>query len=213
MNNDFKVNIEEFTEQNVIFDYWGVDHHLQKLEIPLLGEYQAIYAGMAVTAGLILGNTDRNISESAIRNGLLSTVWEGRFEIIGSNPRIVMDCAHNPESVKSLATALSDHLTYKRCIVILGIMQDKRIDELIEIIELFADHIILVKPHQKRSANPEILLKKLAKSQKVVEIVEEIPYALVTAHNISNPEDIICVTGSVFTVAEAKQSIENEGTI
>ena len=134
------------------------------------------------------------------------------MEIVETKPTMVLDCAHNPESVKELATALRDHFTYKRCILVLGVMEDKPIDQLIEIIENIADHIILVKPNQKRSADPEILLKILAKSQKVVEIIEEIPYALSTARNISNPDDIICVTGSVFTVAEARQSIENEGT-
>jgi dihydrofolate synthase/folylpolyglutamate synthase len=210
--NDFEIGEVELSKDGLYFDYRGRKNHFRKLHIPLLGRYQANNAAIAVSAGLILNEIGIEIAESAIRKGLSETSWDGRLEIVGTRPTIVLDCAHNPESVKELATALSDHFVYKRCIIVLGVMGDKPIDKLIETIEGIADHIILVKPNQKRSADPELLLKKLAKSQKVVEIIEEIPYALSTAHNISNPEDIICVTGSVFTVAEARQSIENEGT-
>ena len=212
LNSDFKDEQIKFHDHSLIFDYKGKNHHFRNLTLPFLGRYQARNAAMAVTAALILDERGTKISESSIRKGLSATSWDGRLEIVSNNPITILDCAHNPESVKELAIALSDHFTFKRCIMILGVMEDKPIDQLIEIIEPMADHIILVKPNQKRSADPELLLKKLAKSQKVVEIIEEIAYALSTARNISNPDDIICVTGSVFTVAEARQSIENEGT-
>ena len=211
LNKNFKVEPVELTDHNLIFDYWGVDRHFQQLNVPLLGKYQAVNAAMAVTAGLVLDNMDCEIPGPSIRKGLQTTLWEGRLEVAGTNPIVLLDCAHNPDSVKALASAIRDHFTYNRCIVVLGIMEDKPFEQIIEIIDVFADHVILVKPRQKRSADPKILLEKFGKSQKVVEIIEEIHYALHTALNISNPEDIICVTGSVFTVAEAKQSIENEG--
>ncbi|MGV7222494.1 MAG: bifunctional folylpolyglutamate synthase/dihydrofolate synthase [Nitrospinales bacterium] len=212
LNNDFEVGDVELNKDGLFFNYRGIGHHIRKLRIPLLGRYQANNAALAVSAGLILNKIDLKITETSIRKGLLNTQWNGRLEIVSTNPTTILDCAHNPESVKELASAIRDHFTYKRCILVLGVMEDKPINQLIENIEPIADHIILVKPKQKRSADPEKLLKILAKSQKVVEIIEEIPYALSTARNISNPDDIICVTGSVFTVSEARQSIENEGT-
>ncbi len=213
LNKNFKVEPVEFTDHNLIFDYWGVDKHFQQLNTPLLGKYQATNAAMAVTAALILDNMDCEIPGPSIRKGLQTTHWAGRLEVAGTRPTVLLDCAHNPDSVKELASAIRDHFTYKRCTVILGIMDDKAIEQIIETIDVIADHVILVKPRQKRSADPKILLEKFGKSQKVVEIIEEIHYALHTAHIISNPDDIICVTGSIFTVAEAKQSIENEGFI
>jgi len=212
LNKDFQVEQIKFRDHSLIFDYKGVNHHFKNVKLPFLGRYQAINAAMAITAGLILNKSGAKISESSIRKGLSTTSWSGRLEVIGTDPITILDCAHNPESVKELAHALRDHFTYKRCIMILGVMDDKPIDQLIEIIASISDYIILVKPNQKRSADPKTLLKKLAKTQKVVEIIEEIPYALSTARNISSPDDIICITGSVFTVAEARQSIDNEGT-
>lgn len=208
---DFCPEIKNVNEKTIKFDYRGQAKHIKGIESPLPGEHQAENASLAITAGLLLNARDCKISESAIKRGIKTACWAGRIELVQYKPKIVLDCAHNPESVKVLADVIRRYFTYKRCFVVLGVMRDKEIDKIIEIIDSFADHIILVRPRQERSADPELLLKKLSKSQKVVEIIEEIQYALCTISDISNPDDIICVTGSIYTVAEARQSIENQG--
>jgi len=211
LGKEFRVDLKNISNHKLKFDYFGMGHRLQDLETSLIGKHQAYNASLAVTAGLLLNSRGCKITDSAIRQGLLTTHWDGRIEIAQKSPILVLDCAHNPESVRILTATLREYFTYKRRYVILGIMKDKAIDDIIEIIDDFADHIILVKPQQERSADPEILLTKLAKSQKVVEIIEEIPYALGIIGDICNPDDIICVTGSIYTVAEAKKSIESKG--
>jgi len=51
---------------------------------------------------------------------------------------------------------------------------------------------------------------QLAGFSKPVEIVDEVSQAVLTAKKLSKPEDLICITGSIFTIAEAKQSLENK---
>lgn len=211
LGKEFRVELKDIRAHRIKFDYFGLDRHLPDLQTSLIGKHQVFNASLAMTAGFLLNSKGCKISDSAIRQGLLSARWDGRLEIVQKSPITVLDCAHNPESVRILATALRENFSYKRLYMVLGVMEDKAIDEIIEIIDDIADHIILVKPKNKRSADPEILLSKLAKSQKVVEIIEEIPYALGIIRDNCNPDDIICVTGSIYTVAEAKKSIENQG--
>jgi dihydrofolate synthase/folylpolyglutamate synthase len=106
---------------------------------------------------------------------------------------------------------VQEHFNYDRCLVIWGTMADKDLAELAEIIGTFADRVILTRPQNERSADPHNLFKLVEKYNKVIEIIDEIPYALLTAQKQSGPADLILVTGSVFTVAEAKQALEFEG--
>jgi dihydrofolate synthase/folylpolyglutamate synthase len=205
---DFKVHIQSQSPDGQVFDFNGPEIWYKGLEISLMGRHQLVNAGLAVSACTTLG--DPSITEQSIREGLKSARWPGRMEICGRNPYLVMDCAHNLDSFKKLTTALSDLFPNKRKVWVLGIMKDKPLAEITTIIPDHADYIIVTRPNNERSAAPEQIRDALAEFTQPIEFIADISLALDRAYQVASPEDLILVTGSLFTVAEAKQVIENQ---
>src|SRR5258708_28490708 len=78
----------------------GFQH--KDLVLPLLGDYQPINAGIAVASAHLL---DR-VSDDAVRQGLRSTRWPGRLQVIAHQPRVILDGGHNPAAMMKAGTAL-----------------------------------------------------------------------------------------------------------
>ncbi len=206
---DFFPKIQALNESRV-FSYQDPELTLEDIQLPLAGDYQAENASLAIKACTLLNELGYCINSEHLVHGLQYSRWEGRMEVIQHNPILLLDCAHNPESVKYLTSTIRDYFSYERCHFILGFMNNKAIAELIDFILDIADRLILVRPRQERSWDPHFWANKWSKSQKVIEIIEEIPYALRSSLQTSNRNDLLCVTGSLFTVSEAKQSLLNE---
>ncbi len=211
LGRDFKIRGRTWNNHNQTFDWSSPDLSFQKLEISLMGKFQVQNAALAVAAAQQAVKSQKTeLSEHCLREGLKNARWAGRMEVVETGPLVLLDCAHNPDSVKKLTDAIREHFRFDKCRVVLGIMQDKDLPQIAEIIGSFADEVYITRPRIERSADPLNLFKLLQISNKVIEIIDEIQYALHTAKNRSGPRDLIVVTGSVFTVAEAKQSIEHQ---
>lgn len=207
---DFNTRLRECGSQGQKIDFSWREYRLEGLELPLIGRHQAANAALALVACLELGSKNPQISEQAVREGLKTTQIEGRLEVIGDRPTVILDCAHNPDGVRKLTLTIREYFTYTRCFLVLGVMKDKPLDEMLEIFSGFADHFILCRPQSKRSEDPKELQNRLQGLHKAVEIIEEIPYALEKSKHLAKSDDLICITGSIFTVAEAKQYLAHE---
>ena len=184
---------------------------LKDLEVSLAGGFQASNAALALSACLHHARkSGKEISEQSIRTSLKNTSWAGRMEVISSRPTILLDIAHNPAAVKEMAKSAQKLFSYTRVIVIYGAMKDKQSDEMLQELTNFADHFILVRPNQERSENPTRFKKILKKYNTPCEVIESIPKAIRKVKQTALSDDMVCITGSIFTVGEAKHYLENE---
>ena len=184
---------------------------LKDLEISLAGGFQASNAALALSACLHHARkSGKEISEQSIRTSLKNTSWAGRMEVISSRPTILLDIAHNPAAVKEMAKSAQKLFSYTRVIVIYGAMKDKQSDEMLQELTNFADHFILVRPNQERSENPTRFKKILKKYNTPCEVIESIPKAIRKVKQTALSDDMVCITGSIFTVGEARHYLENE---
>ena len=184
---------------------------LENLELSLIGDFQAKNAALAISACLYYANkTGKDLSEESIRKGLKGTSWCGRMEIVSSEPTIILDAAHNPAAVKEMTDSIKKLFSYSRAIVILGVMKDKPGGEILKILSTFADHFILVRPNQERSENPERLKQIMSRHKVSCEVIESVPNAIRKVKQILLSDDMVCITGSIFTVGEAKKYLKNE---
>jgi dihydrofolate synthase/folylpolyglutamate synthase len=192
--------------KGVVFDLKGIYHNYKNLHTPLLGRYQADNAATAITTVEALKIKGINISEKAIRNGLEKVNWTGRLEIIQNNPTLILDGAHNPGGVRVARDALKEIFSYHRLILVLAIFADKDYKKMIQILAPNADLIITTKAKSTRAASPQVLAKEAAQyidKNKII-ITENIPQAINCALSNSKEDDLICITGSLHTVGEAK---------
>jgi dihydrofolate synthase / folylpolyglutamate synthase len=170
-----------------------------EIECPLAGEHQVQNAVTAVAALQTLG-----VADAAIQAGIAATRWPGRLERIAEHPEIVVDGAHNPAGARALAAYLDRFYAGRRVVLIFGAMRDKAIDEIAGILFPRAAELILTAPRQARALAPEAL--RDAADHPHVRVAADIVDALAMAR-AGSPEDVVFVTGSLFLVAEARDTI------
>ena len=124
------------------------------------------------------------------------------------DPLLILDGAHNPEAIRSLARSIKKGFRYKRLILVLGVMGDKDIKGVMRGIVPMADYVIYSRPEYHRAAAPETLKEVAAPMGKPGEILAELPQALQRARELASPEDMILVAGSLFTVGDAMASLD-----
>ncbi len=192
----------------------GFDHKRQSLEvrgrlgsyrmsIPLLGQYQLGNATTAVAVLEVLAAKGFNISRDSIINGLEGVSWVGRFQVLGHQPLLVVDGAHNPDSAQKLRQSLVEYFDFDRAILVTGVSCDKDIDGIVsELVPLF-DRVIVTRAHHPRSMALEQLAAAFQKNGVEVQAKQNVPAALSLAMSTAGAGDLVCVTGSLFVVAEA----------
>ena len=193
--------------KGVIFDLKGIYHNYKNLHTPLLGRHQADNSATAITAIEALKIRGVKISEKAIRAGLEKVKWVGRLEIIQNNPTLILDGAHNPSGVRVVRDTLKEIFSYHRLILVLAIFSDKDYKKMIQIIAPKADLIITTKAKSPRATPSQEIAKEAAQyiEQNKIIVTENIPQAINCALSNSKKDDLICVTGSLYTVGEAKR--------
>jgi len=207
LNKEFQITQIEAKRGHQIFNFFTDKSELTGLKLPLMGHFQAQNAGLALAAcNKFLGKNDEDVT----RKGLEQVQWEGRLEVISEAPMVVLDCAHNVASVSNMTAELRKNHDFSRCLVVLGLMKDKEIDKIIEILSDFGDRFYLVQVNPQRGETPERLKEKFKKFNKIVQVSESVPSALQAAKEIAKPDDLVCITGSIFTVAEAKKCFKND---
>ena len=178
----------------------------KNLKLNLAGRHQVTNAGLAIFAIEKLKEMGWKIKTKVVRNGLKNVNWRGRLEIFRKNPLTLLDVAHNPAGTKALVDALEELFPQKKIIFIFGVMADKDYPSMLKEICRKAKFILLTKPDYKRAADPELLEKVLIDQNTPNEILPQIKQAYIFALKNAREEDVICITGSHFTVGEFLRS-------
>ena len=174
-----------------------------KLSIPLLGHYQLENAATAVAALEVLAGRGFNISRDSIINGLAQASWPGRFQILSHRPLLVVDGAHNPDSARKLKQSLVEYFDFDRAILVMGVSSDKDVAGIIsELVPLF-DKVIVPRSRHPRAMALEQLIAEFRRCGVEVQAVGAVPEALSLALSMAGGRDLVCVSGSLFVVAEA----------
>jgi dihydrofolate synthase/folylpolyglutamate synthase len=195
------------------FNYAGFGKVYKGLRNKLLGPHQIRNAGLALSLVNLWPVEGKNLSEDSIREGLLQVNWPGRMEVWTERPRMVLDGAHNPAAMKVLAGTLPETLPYKRLLLVIGIMQDKDIAAILAPIVPLADRVFLTRAEYIRSAEPEKLLSFLDRDRGKCRLFPALSQAIDQAVIEAADDDLICITGSLFVVGEARAYLEKSREI
>lgn len=184
----------------------GPDGTLEHLELAMLGAHQLENAAGAVAAVSELRRSGLVVSEGAIRDGLRAATWPARLQQVGWRPAIVVDGAHNADSLAKLAAALRRHFRWRHLIVVLGIMADKDFAGMArELAAAHPDLVIATGIHSPRALPPDTLagaMRDVAPALPVA-LAAGVAQALDMARAAARPDDLICVTGSLYLAGEA----------
>ena len=182
-----------------------------KLSIPLIGHYQAENAATAVATLEVLAAKGVNISRDSIISGLAQVRWAGRLQILSHHPLLVVDGAHNPDSARKLKQSLAEYFDFDRAILIMGASSDKNADGMVSELAPLFDEVIVTRSRHPRAMEPNQLEDEFKRHGVKTRRVEAVPEALSLAMSIAGAQDLICVTGSLFVVAEVMEQVNTPG--
>jgi len=188
------------------FSYRGLKWRLDNLQLPLAGRHQLLNAATALGALEVLKEMGRlHLTTEQVQEGLSKTRWPGRLEWFSEHPPVLLDGAHNNAGIVSLRKALQEEYTYKRLIIVLGIMADKDLWGMLHRLAPLADHIILTRPRYERAAEPESLREMAGEFANRTELIRSVRQALERAMTMATSEDLVVVTGSLYFIGEVKE--------
>ena len=162
-------------------------------EIKLLGKHQIINAVTAIETVKRLPE----ISEQAIKEGLLATDWPGRLSKVGESPDIYVDGAHNEAAWNTLAESCNYYFTNRRKIYIIGVLRDKDYPYMVKLFAKQADFVITVTPDVPRGLSGKELLACFLKEGARGEYIPEPKAALAKARELAGADGVILVCGSL----------------
>ena len=177
-----------------------------KVDFPLAGRHQLRNLALAITAAEELNKFGFHISAQDIEQGIRSTTWPARFQVIPAAdgfPEVVLDVAHNPAGAWALRSALSTFYEGRPLTFIFGAMRDKAIGEIADIIFPLADRVIATHAENPRAASPQQIAELGAHAQTEILQAKSVPEALERAYALAGSKGVIVITGSIYIVGEA----------
>lgn len=182
------------------------DGCFEHMSVPLLGEHQGANCGLALAIILELREHGFDLPEQQVIAGLGQTPRDGRLELVNDRPRVMIDGAHTPESVRQTLKAAAQEVRYDSMTVVFGCSSDKRIDEMLEHFKTRVDKVIFT----QASNNP----RAMAASQLAGRYTErtgrscnqcDTPIEAVRMAGKSlGPSDLLLVMGSFYLAGEVK---------
>jgi dihydrofolate synthase / folylpolyglutamate synthase len=187
------------------------------VESPLVGRHQLRNVALAIAAAEELHNQGIvQITPGTIARGIRETQWPGRFQVVpaaGGNPEYVLDVAHNPAGAWALRSTLSDAYgdpgDGREITMVFGVMRDKAVREITEILFPIAGRVILTHANNPRSASPAEIRQAAARVAAGVDIeeAEDVASALDRAREVTGSGGLVAVTGSIYIVGEAMRML------
>jgi dihydrofolate synthase/folylpolyglutamate synthase len=189
------------------------DTGFEHVAVPLMGMHQAGNCALALAVVIELRRLGHELPERGVLAGLNQIEHRGRLERVMERPRIYIDGAHTPESIRSAIQAVAAHLDYDSLIVVFGCASDKDTDGMIEALSTGADKVIFTRAAANpRAMDPDDLRAACLGANAVMcESAPSVKDAINAAASVcDHGQDLILVTGSFYVVGEAKHLIESK---
>ncbi|HEY5575172.1 MAG TPA: folylpolyglutamate synthase/dihydrofolate synthase family protein [Clostridiaceae bacterium] len=183
------------------------DREIYKLNLSLLGKHQIMNCAVAVNAAEKLQEMGLKITKEGIIRALEKVRWIGRLEVLREEPLVVIDGAHNIEGITLLRESLKTYFRYDKLILIIGILRDKQVEKMIEMIAPEAHRVIAVTPNSGRAESAAELNEVIMKYNKNAEACDDYSEAYEKALRYAGGDDMILVCGSLYMIGDMRKII------
>ena len=185
-----------------VFD-WG---DYREIHLPLLGRHQLYNAAVVLTIVQALREKGLNISDEAVRQGIASVSWPGRFELVARNPLFIVDGGHNPQCIEALVNNVRDYLGDKRLTVLTGVLADKDYADMYEDMAQYVTRFVTVTPPNPRVLSAQALAEYLQRFGKPVTACETVAQGVALAKQLAGPDGVVLAYGSLYMVGDIEDA-------
>lgn len=176
----------------------GPSFEHRNLHLPLLGDYQPANAALAVAAAAVLVH----VNDGAVRTGLQATRWPGRLQVIGRNPRVVLDGGHNVAALMKAGAALRDLIGNERLVTVFAMLNERDPVQLLAALRtLRPDAAVFTEPASAHghAVPPETLSELFGDGASAIRPASA---ALEEAKRLAGEDGNVLVCGSLYLVGE-----------
>ncbi|MVX64614.1 bifunctional folylpolyglutamate synthase/dihydrofolate synthase [Clostridium chromiireducens] len=197
---DFNQIVEVKTERNTY-----------NINFPLLGEHQILNLSVAINAIEVLCDEEKiEIDRNIIEKSLEDVKWIGRLEVLSKKPSIVIDGAHNIDGIKALRKNISKYFKFNKIYLLLGILADKQVKEMIEVITPIAEKVYALTPHSERAELSEDLKKEILNYNPNTIAIENYEEAFSIVLKEAGEQDLILISGSLYMIGDMRRIITSK---
>jgi dihydrofolate synthase/folylpolyglutamate synthase len=195
----------------------GGEGAMHPYSLGVLGTFQAENAATALAALREVDRAGIPVPHSVWPDALANTRWSGRMEVLSRQPLLIIDGAHNAYSIQRLVEALTNLVGSRRMTIVFGCMSDKDSRSMLGTLLPHADRLILTRTGHFRAEDPDRLMALATELTNegrgtqmpdtppaVIERMPDVGSAMEAALKNAAPDAVICVTGSLSVVGEAR---------
>ena len=194
------VDYQRLSNINATLDGTTFDFGEHKdIKIELLGLYQPKNTAVVLSAVDILRNEGMEISENAVKEGLLRARWQARFEILSKEPLVIFDGAHNPQGIDMAVKSIKHYFKDRKLYVMTGVLRDKDYNVIASRLSEIASRAFVMTPENPRALPAEEyaqVLEGYGVSSKAFESVKDAFETAVAAAKKDNVP-LVCL-GSLY---------------
>lgn len=197
-----------------VFDFSGPFRDIKGVPITLNGQHQLKNAAVAVMTLEVLRQYYACIvDDEDLFKGLEETSWPGRLEMVSTEPRILLDGAHNPEGAATLAAALQSVYSYQKLHMMVGMLSTKNHPGYLRHILPLVDTLIITEPDFLKKGDAsmlaEIASRLLREMDRKVEIIVERDWkrALEILASRTEQDDLAVVSGTLYLISDVRSWI------
>jgi dihydrofolate synthase/folylpolyglutamate synthase len=207
---DFAVERRRLAYGGQLLDLRTPAGGIQDVLLPLHGRHQADNAASSLAAvEAFLGG--RPLDEATVRQGFATVTSPGRLEVVRRDPLVLLDGAHNPDGARALAASLLEEFVVDRRTVVVACLADKDVRGILRGLAPAIGRLIVTANASPRSASPEQLSKEAEAVGLVAEVERDVPTAVRRAIDEARESEAVVVTGSIYTVGEARELLMGPG--
>ncbi len=178
-----------------------------ELKIRMLGMHQVENAATSFAALQVANQHGLPVSEDSIRRGFAEARWPGRFEVVQTDPPVILDAAHSPAAAQALRTALDEYFPERPIIMVLGVSADKHLAGIIEPLRPHIRRAIATQSTHPRAMPADTLCSRLAALGIQAEAEPDVSRAIARAMEFVKDYAILLVCGSVFLVEAISEQL------
>lgn len=206
---DFSIRGQRLAHGGRVVDLVTPEAFYDDVYLPLHGAHQADNAVIALTAAeAFLGE---QIAADVVADAFANFRSPGRLEVVGHQPLVLLDGAHNVAGAQALLGALDEEFASGARTFVVGLLREKEPHEMLEALGAAnAGHLVCTRAPSPRALDPIEVANAaldLGLTEDRITIVDAVPDAVAAAVEVTPADGQVIVTGSLYTVGAARSAL------